>query len=214
MPHLTSRPNPRDSARVRPFARISRRRSNASGTAPPRGPAPPGGAAPLRARARLRAAIGAVVGLAALAAITPAASAGTQADTALDWFDETADTVAAAGVPAQSVNSRTWAVSWIAAARAVRDVDRGYGRAAETPALATAVHDALAAQIPSRAPELDAALAATLAGIADGRRKDAGVAAGRRAAAETLAARAGDGLDLASVNIPFEPSAPRPAHGS
>jgi hypothetical protein len=146
----------------------------------------------------------AVSALAALALL--AAPARASADVAVDWFDQTRDTVTAAAVSAQAVNSRTWAVSWIAAARAVR---HRHGAAADA-ALSTAVHDALVAQVPAREPELDAALASTLAGIADGWPKRAGVRAGQRAAAKTLAWREGDGLDLASVNIPFTPPTPGP----
>lgn len=121
---------------------------------------------------------------------------------ALQWFDITKATVAAAAFPEPVTQSRTWAVSWIGAARAVDD---GFGRRFETAAFATALHDTLLAQVPGQQPQLDAALATTLAGIPDGRQKSRGIAAGRFEAGRILAQRAGDGLDTASVDIPYTP---------
>jgi hypothetical protein len=126
---------------------------------------------------------------------------------ALQWFDVSKDTVAAAAFPEPVTASRTWAVSWLAAARAVGD---GSGERFQDAAFATALHDALAAQVPSRQSQLDAALASTLAGIPDGPQKSHGIAAGQDEAATTLAERAGDGLDTASVDIPYTPPPPGP----
>jgi hypothetical protein len=98
--------------------------------------------------------------------------------------------------------NRIWAVSWIAAARAV---DEHHSPAFQTAAFATALHDALVAIVPAQAPQLDAALASTLATVPDGREKALGIATGRHEAALTLAERTGDGLDLASVNVPWTP---------
>ncbi|MCJ1679717.1 vanadium-dependent haloperoxidase [Streptomyces sp. APSN-46.1] len=128
-----------------------------------------------------------------------------------DWYDTTAQTVAAAGAPTQVTNSRTWAISWLAAARATREAPGGRDRAAfQDAAVASAVHDSLVALAPARAPELDAALATTLGRIPDGRAEDGGVAAGARQARLALAARQGDGLDPASVNAPFTPAPAAP----
>ncbi|MFG2294256.1 vanadium-dependent haloperoxidase [Streptomyces sp. NPDC048603] len=149
-----------------------------------------------------------------------AAPAGTPADAApgagagsvvLDWYDTTARTVEAAPAPTQITNSRTWAISWLAAARATREAPHSRSRAAfQDAAVATAVHDALVALTPSRTAELDAALAASLARVPDGPAEDRGVAAGARQARAVLASRNGDGLDPASVNAPFTvpPAAP------
>ncbi len=126
---------------------------------------------------------------------------------ALQWFDLSKDTVAAAGFPEPITQSRTWAVSWLAAARAVDD---GYGWRFQDAAFATALHDALASQVPSRQSQLDAALAATLAGIPNGWQKNFGVAAGQHEASKALAERAGDGLDTASVDISYTPPPPGP----
>jgi hypothetical protein len=120
----------------------------------------------------------------------------------LQWFDITKTTVAAAGFPEPVTQSRTWAVSWLGAARAVKD---GFGARFQTAAFATALHDTLVAQVPSQQPQLDAALASTLAGIPNGLEKRLGVAAGQYEAKKVLAEREGDGLDTASVDIPYTP---------
>jgi hypothetical protein len=121
---------------------------------------------------------------------------------ALQWFDVSKETVAAAGNAEPITSSRAWAVSWIAAARALEDGGDSRFRKA---AFATALHDTLLAQVPSRQPQLDAALASTLDAIPDGRQKSRGIAAGGDEAEEILAEREGDGLDTASVDIPYTP---------
>ncbi|WP_240805576.1 vanadium-dependent haloperoxidase [Streptomyces sp. A1547] len=144
----------------------------------------------------------------ARAAASPAAGSGA---VVRDWYDVTAETVAAVGAPTQITNSRTWAISWLAAARATREAPAGRDRAAfQDAAVASAVHDALVSLAPARVPQLDAALAATLERIPDGPGEDGGVAAGARQAKRALAERRGDGLDPASVNAPYtvQPAAP------
>ncbi|HEV7614711.1 MAG TPA: vanadium-dependent haloperoxidase [Solirubrobacterales bacterium] len=126
---------------------------------------------------------------------------------ALDWFDVTKQTVAAATFPEPVTQSRTWAVSWLGAARAVQD---GFGSRFQAAAFATALHDALAAQVPSQQPQLDAALASSLAEIPDTWEKRLGVLAGQYEASRALAQRAGDGLDTASVDTPYTPPAAAP----
>jgi hypothetical protein len=84
-------------------------------------------------------------------------------------------------------------------------VQDGFGPRFQSAAFATALHDALAAQVPSQQSQLDAALSSTLASIADGWEKKLGVAAGHYEANRVLAQRAGDGLDTASVDIPYTP---------
>ncbi|MFE3652931.1 vanadium-dependent haloperoxidase [Streptomyces sp. NPDC059152] len=131
---------------------------------------------------------------------------------ALAWFDTTADTIAKAGPSLPAVaNNRTWAVSWIAAARALQHVPSGVDRREyQDAALAAAVHRALVELVPSRAPELDAALQQTLDQTPDGPAETLGSAAGERQALKVLHEREGDGLDAASVNAPFTvpPAAP------
>ncbi len=121
---------------------------------------------------------------------------------ALRWFDLTSQTVAAAGFPEPVTQSRTWAVSWIAADRAVQD---GFGSHFQEAAFATALHDTLVAQVPGQQSQLDAALASTLSGIPNGWDKSHGITAGQHEAALILTQRAGDGLDTASVDIPYTP---------
>ncbi|GAA1541583.1 vanadium-dependent haloperoxidase [Dactylosporangium maewongense] len=124
-----------------------------------------------------------------------AEAAGGRVDTLLEWYDLTAATVGVITGPQQVTNSRTWAVAWIAAGRAV-------AATRSELALAAAVHHALVTITPAAAATLDAALAATVARIGD-RHADRAVRAGVDAATAVLAERAGDGLDLASVNRPF-----------
>jgi hypothetical protein len=152
--------------------------------------------------------------MATIAAITPAvlavrATAGSQTQHSTStsalttrWFDLTSQTVTAAAFPEQSTQGRTWAVSWLAAARAVRDGD---GSSFRDAALATALHDTLAAQVPSQASQLDDALQDTLSDIPGGGSKKHGITAGRQEAEKVLAERNGDGLDTASVNAAWTP---------
>ncbi|QQQ79291.1 vanadium-dependent haloperoxidase [Saccharothrix sp. 6-C] len=132
-----------------------------------------------------------------------------RADVVAEWFDVTAATVAAAGAPTQSTNSRTWAIAWLAAARAAHDVPAAQPDRADA-AVASAAHTALVALAPSREAELDAALRTTLSRLSPGGQRDLGVADGVREAGALLAEREGDGLDPASVNAPFEVPAPAP----
>jgi hypothetical protein len=120
----------------------------------------------------------------------------------LRWFDLTKETVAAAAFPEQSTQGRTWAVGWLAAARAVAN---GAGHESTQAAFATALHDTLVAQVPGQTSQLDSALDSSLAEIPDGKAKQQGIKAGHHEAAAALAERAGDGLDTASVNAPWTP---------
>jgi hypothetical protein len=139
----------------------------------------------------------------------PSASAARQrVDVALEWYDITANTIAAAGAPTQVTNNRTWAIGWLAATRALL---RAPGRQEyREAAVAGAIHDTLTTLVPARKVELDQALTTTLARIPDGPAEAAGVAAGRQHAKTVLATRSGDGLEPASVNSPFTPPAASP----
>ncbi|WP_243741041.1 vanadium-dependent haloperoxidase [Streptomyces sp. 8K308] len=165
-----------------------------------------------RIPARLPARLTTAVALAAVGALTVPSGAATAGerpvDVAVEWYDVTADSVAAAGASTQVTNNRIWAIGWTAAARALRVDDRAEFQEA---ALAGAVHEALSALVPARAAELDAALAETLDRVPDGAAEDAGLTAGRAEARVLLAERAGDGLDPASVNVAFP--VPEPAPG-
>ncbi|REE97023.1 vanadium-dependent haloperoxidase [Thermomonospora umbrina] len=177
----------------------------------PRTPAP-STSEPLRARrgrAVLATAAAAATALTAVGA--PPAAAEKSVDVAVEWYDATARTIAAAGATTQSTNNRTWAISWIAAARAVRDTPPGVKRRAyQDAALASAVHASLVALAPTRTEDLNAALHRTLERIPDGASEDRGIAAGKRQARTVLASREGDGLDPTSVNTPFPTPEPGP----
>jgi hypothetical protein len=120
----------------------------------------------------------------------------------LQWYDITNQTVTAAGYPEPATQSRAWSVSWLAAARAV---GQHRNPSFTVAAFAQALHDTLAAQVPSQQSQLDSDLAQTLAELPDGRAKSAGIAAGARQAHQVLLERQGDGLDTASLDIPFSP---------
>ncbi|MGN9907441.1 vanadium-dependent haloperoxidase [Phytohabitans sp. LJ34] len=139
----------------------------------------------------------------------PAAAAST-VDVAVEWYDVTAATVAT-GTRPQVTSSRAWAISWLAAARAVRTAPAGTLRHYQDAALASAVHTALTTLIPEGTAALDAALRTTLDRIPDGRAKERATAAGQAQARSLLAQRAGDRLDPASVNPPY--ATPDPAPG-
>ncbi|EIV92334.1 vanadium-dependent haloperoxidase [Frankia sp. QA3] len=151
-----------------------------------------------------------VLGPAGTAAGAQGSDAATGSDVVLTWYDVTADTVAAAALPTQVTNSRIWAVGWLAADRALTAHPGSTGRTFATSAFATALHDSLVALVPARAAHLDAALAATLRQLPDNHDKDAGIDAGQRSARALVAERAGDGLDVASVNAPYSPPPPAP----
>ncbi|MCE6996470.1 vanadium-dependent haloperoxidase [Saccharothrix sp. S26] len=152
----------------------------------------------------------ALVGIFAVVGASPAAgSPQRRADVVAEWFDVTAATVAAAGAPTQSTNSRTWAISWLAAARAARAIPTAQRDRADA-AVASAVHAALVALAPARRAELDAALRTTLDRLPPGGQRDLGVSEGVREAEDLLAERRGDGLDPASVNAPFDVPPPAP----
>jgi hypothetical protein len=158
-------------------------------------------------RIRLLPAVLAAVVLFVPAQAARAAGAHDTADLALDWYDTTSATVDAAAYPEQVTQSRAWAVSWLAATRAVAADGNPRFQAA---AFATALHDTLADLVPGRTPQLDAALSSTLSEVPPGPQRDAGEAAGHEAAAAVLEDRAGDGLDAASVDRPWSPPSAAP----
>lgn len=149
--------------------------------------------------------------LVAASVVVPRAAAADRNTTVLTWYDATAETIAAAGAPTQITNSRTWAIGWLAAARATRSVPTGVERGPyREAALAAAVHRALVTLVPSRAEQLDATYGRTRDAVPDGPAERRGVAAGERQADLLLASRQGDGLDPGSVNAPcpVRPAAP------
>jgi hypothetical protein len=126
----------------------------------------------------------------------------------LQWYDITNSTVTDAAFPQPVTASNAWDVSWLAASHAVehRRRDPRY----QVAALAQALHDTLVWLVPGQQIQLDSDLASTLATIPNGPAKSDGIAAGQQAAASVIADRQNDGLDTASVDIPFTPPAPGP----
>lgn len=155
-----------------------------------------------------RAVLAAAAGAGAAAVLSPAraGAAAPPTETLIEWYDLTAATIGVITGSQQVTNSRTWAVAWIAAGRAVAAVRAG---AEAELALAAAVHEVLITTNPAAGPALENAYAATVARL-NVPRPDRAVAAGVDAARAVLAERAGDGLDLASVNRPFTPPSPAP----
>lgn len=131
---------------------------------------------------------------------------GAPAALAVGWHLLTEQALAAAAFPEPITQSRTWAVSWLAAARATRGQQGTYASAAFVQAL----HDTLVELVPAQQSALDAALTASLATIPAGAARTRGAQAGSAAAAAVLSERDGDGTDTASVNIPFTPPAAAP----
>jgi len=125
----------------------------------------------------------------------------------LQWYDITNSTVTDAAFPQPVTSSNAWDISWLAASHAV---DRSRDPSYRLAAFAQALHDTLAWLVPGQQTQLDADLASTLATIPNGPAKSDGIAAGQRAAASVIAVRQNDGLDTASVDIPFTPPAPGP----
>jgi hypothetical protein len=89
---------------------------------------------PTGSRRALLAAAGA--GTVAALPLPGAAYAGPPVDTVLEWYDLTAAAVGVITGPQQVTNSRTWAIGWIAAWRALSTVD---GRRAPEAAVAPGV---------------------------------------------------------------------------
>jgi hypothetical protein len=75
-------------------------------------------------------------------------------------------------------------------------------QASKDAAAASAAHDVLTHYFPTQAAIFDAALAASLAAIPDGRSKTDGVNVGKAIAAQWLVLRTGDGLEAAIVYTP------------
>ncbi len=117
------------------------------------------------------------------------------------WFDQTARAVAAQGGVPDTVTTRTWALAWWAADRAAQTAPE------PDLAVATAVHDVVAALVPERVRALDEALERTQDALPD---DAASAATGRQEAAAVLAERAGDGLTVEQLNRPVVLPPPAP----
>jgi hypothetical protein len=153
-------------------------------------------------RTLLRGLAAGVVGATCLG--TPAFSRLAITDPVLAWYDATASSVPEGDV----VDCRTWALIWLAAARALHggETDPVW----QESALAGAVNRALS----TLAPGLHAAAAATwnsfLARVPAGSTRDRGLAAGESSATKLIAERATDRIDPSDLNKPFPLLPPGP----
>jgi len=146
-----------------------------------------------------------------IAAAPSAAKPAERVDVALEWWDISNTMLTPPAAPVGIENFRAWAITWLAAARAVnRHPSPGPAPHYREAAFAAAVHESLVTFVPARRAELDQALATTLSRIPDGPAESHGVAAGRSEARGLLADREGDGLDNVSVSKPFTPRPPGP----
>lgn len=125
-----------------------------------------------------------------------------RSDVIMDW-NAKADAIAIEKQLSNVPNARGQAMLHVAMFEAVNAIDRRYapyklnlvadrGTSREAAA-ASAAHDVLLALYPDQKADLDATLAASLAGIADIDAKAKGIELGRKAAAEIIALRADDG---------------------
>jgi hypothetical protein len=125
-----------------------------------------------------------------------------RADIIMDW-NAKADALAIEKQLLNAANSRGQAMLHIAMFEAVNAIDRRYApykltltadkNVSREAAAAAAAYDVLLALHPDKKADLDATLAASLAGIAENEAKAKGVELGRQAAAGVIALRANDG---------------------
>ena len=134
----------------------------------------------------------------AVALFAPAA----RGDVVMDW-NAKADAIAIEKQLPNAPNARGQALLHIAMFEAVNAIDRRYApyklnlvadrAASREAAAASAAYDVLLALHPDRKSDLDATLAASLAGIADNEAKSKGIELGKQAAAGIITLRANDG---------------------
>ncbi|WP_213290472.1 vanadium-dependent haloperoxidase [Bradyrhizobium sp. sGM-13] len=123
-------------------------------------------------------------------------------DVIMDW-NAKADAIAVEKQMANAPNARGQAMLHVAMFEAVNAIDRRYASyklnlsadraASREAAAAAAAYDVLLALHPDKKADLDAALAGSLAGMAEDEAKSKGVELGKKAAAGIIALRANDG---------------------
>ena len=123
-------------------------------------------------------------------------------DVIMDW-NAKADAIAIEKQLPNAPNARGQAMLHIAMFEAVNAIDKRYApyklvlgadrAASREAAAASAAYDVLLALHPDRKSDLDATLAASLAGIADNEAKSKGIELGKQAAAGIIALRTNDG---------------------
>ena len=139
-------------------------------------------------------------------------------ETVLGWYDTTAQAIAKSGWTTgntQITATRTWVVAWGAAEEAATNVvpkpGKGKLSAVRQAAIAFAIHDVLVSLTPSAKALVDQQLQATIDSLPEGTGLNQARSAGEAAAANWTTKRLGDGLDVATVNRPF--NIPAPANG-
>ena len=156
---------------------------------------------------------GIAIVLLAVALVAPAPVSATQPPGADDpAVITTWNSIAVATVPPSPAAFLNYAFVHLAMYNAVNGITGEYElfrwdakapqKASPEAAAAVAAHRILSTYFPAAAASLDAALTASLAGIADGVRKDQGMRYGLRAADRIIALRAGDGRGEA-VTVPL-----------
>lgn len=140
------------------------------------------------------------------------AEAAVSPQVALDWNATAVATTIAAG-KSQPESGLYVGLTQAAVYDAVIAIDGGFHPylivpgvppgSSDEAAAAAAAYGVLVGYFPGQKPALDAAYAASLAGIADGTAKDRGVLVGQQVAAGLLAARIDDGRD---APVPFAPT--------
>jgi hypothetical protein len=134
--------------------------------------------------------------------LTAAFAGLARADVIIDW-NAKADAIAAEKQVLPAPHSRVISMMHVAMFEAVNAIDRRYTSyqlnlvaarsTSREAAAATAAHDVLLSLYPDLKSDLDAALATSLAAVADAESKSAGVELGRQAAQGIIALRANDG---------------------
>jgi hypothetical protein len=129
-------------------------------------------------------------------------AAAARADIIMDW-NAKADALAIEKQLLNAANSRGQAMLHIAMFEAVNAIDRRYApyklklaadkNVSREAAAAAAAYDVLLTLHPDKKADLDAALAGSLTGIAEGEAKSKGIELGKQAAAGIIALRANDG---------------------
>ncbi|WP_225118837.1 vanadium-dependent haloperoxidase [Bradyrhizobium sp. BRP22] len=149
--------------------------------------------------------------LLATAVIAVSAEAA-RADVIMDW-NAKADAIAAEKPVPPADQPRTLSMMHVAMFEAVNAIERRYApykltlsadrSTSKEAAAATAAHDVLVSIYADRKSDLDAALSASLSGIADTEAKSAGIELGKKAAAAIIALRAKDGSAVQESYRPY-----------
>jgi hypothetical protein len=148
------------------------------------------------------------VAMASISALVGAA----RADVIMDW-NAKADAIAAEKQILPAPHSRALSLMHVAMFEAVNAIERRYTpykltlsadrSTSKEAAAASAAHDILLSIYPDQKSDLDAALTASLAAVADVESKTSGIELGRKAAAEVIAFRADDGSSAQESYRPF-----------